>query len=215
MKENSKQNIYSKITGLVDISGKKLLEVGCGEGKVTSMLAGTAGKVTAVDPDKPSIEKAREAYSGIDFRIGSGEGLQFDDSSFDLVVFTLSLHHQNSMKALEEARRVVKAGGSIVIVEPVVGGELEVACSFFDNEDREKKLAQEAVNNCGMQLKAHELFYSDWEFSDVSEFYDYFFEYYRMPFSEKTIKEIEKNFSHKINDVPFSLKDHKRIQVLR
>jgi len=48
----------------------------------------------------------------------------FPDGHFDLVVFTLSLHHQQSSLALGEAVRVLRKGGRVVIVEPKNGGEV-------------------------------------------------------------------------------------------
>ena len=90
----------------------------------------------AIDPDKLMIEEAKARCVGVEFYVGSGESLDFSDNIFDVIIFTLSLHHQNSEQALKEAKRVLKKGGLILVIEPVVEGELEKLFSLVVNEDQ-------------------------------------------------------------------------------
>ena len=99
----------SKIDAFVNLKGKQVLEVGCGDGRLSAFLAREAENLIAVDPDETRIEAARQAVKGVVFHIGSGESLEFPEDSFDLVFFGFSLHHhQDGFAALSEARRVLR-----------------------------------------------------------------------------------------------------------
>ena len=74
---------------------KKVLEVGCGDGRLTLRLAGMGAQVTAIDPDGGLVTKARRhlparlAYR-VRYRVGRAENLKFPSQSFDLVIFSWS-----------------------------------------------------------------------------------------------------------------------------
>lgn len=81
---------------LVSLTGKRVLEVGCGSGRLTWSLAERARSVVAIDPDRLEIAKARRAMSRrlknrVRFEVGQGESLPFPDEEFDAVVFSWSL----------------------------------------------------------------------------------------------------------------------------
>lgn len=59
-----------KIEEFVRLNGKTLLEVGCGDGRLTGLLAEKAGAITAIDPDHKRIEAARKNIKGIKFWVG-------------------------------------------------------------------------------------------------------------------------------------------------
>ncbi len=75
------------------------------------------------------------------------------DSLFDLVLFTLSLHHQNSSAALKEAYRVLKNNGKLIIVEPLVKGELQQFFHLFDDETLEIQNAYRSLMDSAFTLK--------------------------------------------------------------
>jgi ubiquinone/menaquinone biosynthesis C-methylase UbiE len=92
-----------------------VLDVGCGDGDVARLLLERAREVVAVDiqPSVVWIERP-----GLSFRVADAERLPFEDASFDVVHSKDSLHHMTSPeRALREYRRVLKAGGTAVIVE--------------------------------------------------------------------------------------------------
>ncbi len=97
-----------------------------------------------LDPEK--VKEARETISGVDFRIGSGENLEFADGCFDLVIFTFSLHHQNSETAIGEGARVLRKGGRMLIIEPVNDGEIERLFGLLRDETNEIVQAQKAID---------------------------------------------------------------------
>ena len=168
--------ILKKIDLYIDLTGKKILEVGCGEGNISILIASKAREYIAIDPDRQSIAKAKSNKSDVDFRIGNGESLEFEDSSFHTVLFTLSLHHQNSQKALQEARRVLVEDGHLVILEPVVDSEVTQFFSLFNDETNRLMGALKAIDNCQFKLENKETFSTFMEFSHLEELCDFHFD---------------------------------------
>jgi len=111
-----------KIEEFIQLNGKVLLEVGCGNGQLTALLVDKAAAITAIDSCGSCIETARKRVNRVKFQVGSGEKLEFADGCFDIVLFSYSLHHQDCIKALAEAKRVVRQDGRILIIDPVNAG---------------------------------------------------------------------------------------------
>lgn len=81
---------------LADFRGTRILEMGCGEGRLTEGLAREADRVLAFDPDAEAVESARtglapELSDRVEFRVASAEQLEIAPGSFDLVVFSWAL----------------------------------------------------------------------------------------------------------------------------
>jgi 2-polyprenyl-3-methyl-5-hydroxy-6-metoxy-1,4-benzoquinol methylase len=84
------------IERFVRLRGKRILEVGCGDGRLTAQLAPLASDVLAFDPDRASVEEAAwQAEAGgirnVDFVIGSVEHLPERGRPFDVALFGWSL----------------------------------------------------------------------------------------------------------------------------
>ena len=84
------------IERFVSLAGKRVLEIGCGDGRLTLQYAPIASSVMAIDPDRPSIEEAadQQAASGVrnvDFHVGSIERLAERGPAFDVALFSWSL----------------------------------------------------------------------------------------------------------------------------
>jgi ubiquinone/menaquinone biosynthesis C-methylase UbiE len=214
MKENSKNRIFEKILEHTILKNKKVLEIGCGVGRISSFLSTETKHLIAIDPDEIAIKHAKARVSGVDFRVGSGEKLDFHDNYFDLVIFTLSLHHQNSEKALSEAARVLRTGGSILTIEPVTSGEVEIIFSFLQNENKETEFAQNSVINSGLLVDRSEVFTANWVFENKEDLFSSVFEYYNMPFSDNTAQEIARYLERKLNCIPLICEDKMIIQSL-
>lgn len=109
---------------LVSFRGKDVLEVGCGNGRLTFQYAPIAKRVVAIDPSAKAISEARrntpkELASRISFRVGRGEGLAFPDEAFDLAFFSWSLCCTDvpvQGRALMEAWRVLRRNGILLNV---------------------------------------------------------------------------------------------------
>ena len=106
-------------------AGARVLEVGCGPGRLSIRLARQHGlEVTGLDLDPAMIGRARAnaAHPGNggdrwpSFLIGDVAALAFPDGSFDLVVSTLSMHHWADPAAgLAEIGRVLRPGGRALV----------------------------------------------------------------------------------------------------
>jgi len=94
---------------------ESLLDVGCGDGRVSRVLRERVAEVQAVDVD---VSTMWNDGPGLTFRVADGERLPFTDASFDLVHAKDSLHHmEDPARAIVEFRRVLKPGGVALVVE--------------------------------------------------------------------------------------------------
>ena len=76
--------------------GKRVLEIGCGDGRLTLRLARLGADVHAIDPNSESIRAARgklptRLASQIRYSVGDAKKLKHRSGSFDIVVFAWSL----------------------------------------------------------------------------------------------------------------------------
>jgi len=81
---------------LGDFRHQRVLELGCGDGRLTIGIASDAAGVLAFDPDGGLIDKARRTLPGdladrIDYRVASGKQIEIAPGSFDLALFSWSL----------------------------------------------------------------------------------------------------------------------------
>src|SRR5271165_5842341 len=101
----------------------RVLDVGCGTGAVTRVLAEWpgVGQVVGVDPSPVFLEKARALAAGranLVFEQADGRNLPFEAGSFDLTLFHTTLCHVPSPeRALAEAFRVLRAGGWLAVFD--------------------------------------------------------------------------------------------------
>jgi ubiquinone biosynthesis O-methyltransferase len=104
------------------VAGKKLLDVGCGDGAMAFELARQGATVTALDADPSMIAAARLRAENEATRIqlveGTAESLPFDDATFDVVVaVTVLCFVQDAERAVTEIARVLKPDGRLVVGE--------------------------------------------------------------------------------------------------
>jgi len=110
---------------LGDISGSKVLDLGCGSGQSSVILAKKGASVNACDISKTAIEiaikraKINSVEDKIKFEVGSIEKMRFDSNSFDVVFGVGLLHHVNIAVASPEIYRVLKDGGHAVFLDPI------------------------------------------------------------------------------------------------
>ena len=117
----------AQLVDQVDLrEGMDVLDLGCGTGTLTLMLAlNTPGAhIVGVDADPDALERARtkakEAGATLELIEARAGSLPFDDASFDRVVSSLVFHHlthDGKCAALAEARRVLRAGGELHIAD--------------------------------------------------------------------------------------------------
>ena len=173
MEDDTKNIALEMIEKFVSLQDHKVLEIGCGEGRMSKLLAPKSRKYIAIDPDEQSIEKAKSEIPDVDFRIGSGEALEFEDGSFPIILFTLSLHHQESCLALKEAHRVLSANGQLIILEPLPNGELTQIFNLFDDETERILNTLNIIENSDFKIERKETFFTVMSFNDLDELCNY------------------------------------------
>jgi ubiquinone/menaquinone biosynthesis C-methylase UbiE len=81
---------------LASFAGASVLEVGCGDGRLTMGLAEKATSVFAFDPDAEAVAAAKartplETAERVTFRVGSAREIEIPRTEFEIVVFSWSL----------------------------------------------------------------------------------------------------------------------------
>jgi ubiquinone/menaquinone biosynthesis C-methylase UbiE len=103
----------------------KVLDLGCGGGHVSFAMAPHAAAVVAYDLSDDMLgvvatEAARRGLTQLHTQAGRAEALPFDDAAFDIVATRFSAHDWYDVRTgLAEARRVLKPGGKLVVVDIV------------------------------------------------------------------------------------------------
>jgi SAM-dependent methyltransferase len=98
-----------------------VLEIGCGTGRMFRHYASDV-RVDAIDVDEAFVGRARSrAPSNVNVALSDAQALPCPDASFDAVVACLVLCSiPDPARALSEARRVLRSGGELRLVEHVV-----------------------------------------------------------------------------------------------
>jgi 2-polyprenyl-3-methyl-5-hydroxy-6-metoxy-1,4-benzoquinol methylase len=81
---------------LGDFRDRRVLELGCGDGRLTVGIARDAAGVLAFDPEAEAVGRAKrslpaELAGRVAYRVASGKEIELEPLSFDLVVFSWSL----------------------------------------------------------------------------------------------------------------------------
>lgn len=106
------------LDALGDVAGRRVLDIGCGEGRFCRLLAGLGADVTGVDLTEGLIEKALQLASGGEtYLVGNAEELaDIDDESFDIAVSYIVLVDLDDYRAsITASRRVLKPGGRFIV----------------------------------------------------------------------------------------------------
>jgi SAM-dependent methyltransferase len=102
----------------------RVLDVGCGAGSVAKAVKSERPEleVFGCDLSRSALAAASVEPGGVEFRLGTAEGLPFGDGEFDFVwIFDVLEHVESPEKVLAEVARVLKRGGRFHIVLPLEG----------------------------------------------------------------------------------------------
>jgi ubiquinone/menaquinone biosynthesis C-methylase UbiE len=117
------------------VPGMSVLDVGCGPGGLTSVIASTVGaeNVGAIDPAPQFAEACRERHPGADVRVGLAEQLPWADSSFDAALASLVVAFMDDPdKGIAEMARVTTAGGRVAAcMWDIPGGGMTMLSTFW------------------------------------------------------------------------------------
>lgn len=104
------------------VGGRRVLDMGCGTGYGTAILARAAANVVGIDLGDDAIAEARRRYgsaANLEYLQGDCYALPFDDGEFDVVVANEIIEHVTDHDAfVSEARRVLKADGLFLVSTP-------------------------------------------------------------------------------------------------
>jgi ubiquinone/menaquinone biosynthesis C-methylase UbiE len=164
-----------------DLNGKDVLEIGCGKGRITRDLAKHACHVVATDPDEVSVGVAQASISfrNIDFMVAVEGMPDLTDSRFDVVMYTLSLHHVPAAEmadSLNKAADLLKSDGVIIVLEPGDKGSFTHAKEQYGagsgDEGPAKAAAIKAMNSLsGWDMGETHHFYTQFQFDSYDDFF--------------------------------------------
>jgi ubiquinone biosynthesis O-methyltransferase len=105
-----------------DLRGKRLLDLGCGDGTYSIAASQSGADVTGVDISEAMLESARlralTSGASIEWCRASAESLPYDSETFDIVLaVTILCFLREPLQVMREVRRVLRPGGSFVIGE--------------------------------------------------------------------------------------------------
>jgi ubiquinone/menaquinone biosynthesis C-methylase UbiE len=104
------------------VAGRDVLDVDCGEGYGSALLARNARRVTGADIAQTAIDHARARYASIgnvEFRQANCTALPFPNACFDTVASFETIDHVTAQEAfLDEGRRVLRPAGLVVLSSP-------------------------------------------------------------------------------------------------
>ena len=123
----------------LSLGGRRVIDVGCGDGVWTRFMAAQGAVVTGVECSPRQLAKARAAapVPGATIVEGVAEALPAGDGSADIVTFMNSLHHVPVAvheRAMAEAARTLMPGGWLYAAEPVAEGTHFEAVRPIDDE---------------------------------------------------------------------------------
>jgi SAM-dependent methyltransferase len=101
-----------------DLRGRRVLDCGCGTGRLARALAESAGaRVSGIDPEPEMLRVARSNVpETVDLQAGRAEELPFPDASFERAVLWLVCHLVDRRAAFRELARVLAGDGRLVVV---------------------------------------------------------------------------------------------------
>lgn len=121
----------------VPAQARRVLEVGCGLGRLAVRLAGAGREVTGVDLSPEMIARATVAgqgQPGLSFRCGDFFALDLPAAGFDCVLSVATLHHMDAKAAIARMVDLLAPGGRLVLhdlrLDDGIGDRARAACAL-------------------------------------------------------------------------------------
>lgn len=135
------QRRLDKVVKIVALKDKKILDMGCGEGVWLDKFKEftKSENIFGFDIDNESVEKFLMLESKDtnqipkqNLKVCESENLEFDSNQFDIILSNEVLEHvKDDLKTLQEANRVLKTGGKVIIFTPNSGWPFETHGMFL------------------------------------------------------------------------------------
>lgn len=138
------------IDSLLDVSGKFIVDAGCGDGELCRHLAGRGARVLGVEPHpEQAAQNAKAAVvANVGFVQAGAASIPVETNSVDGLIFHKSLHHMHAPdyeKIFNEAARVLNTNGFFCIIEPIANGSYQHVMELFHDETAVRLAAYNAM----------------------------------------------------------------------
>lgn len=185
------------------IRNKKFLDLGCGTGRHSFVLAEGGAKVEAIDINKSFIGYCTsQAHKGIRFRVGDAKKLPYKNKSFDVVLAswllsTVRKYPEDMHSILAESKRVLKDDGIIITIDGDSGSEYGGVLKKFLKPgyltaiDYMKELRNAFVLNFG-NIQSHKNYKIPYVFPNMDiakEIFDFELQSLRKSYPERILKQ--------------------------
>lgn len=166
------------LNSLSRINGARVLDLGCGTGRLSYRLAEIADYVVGLDNDLLSLDVCEKKKnltgktSRCKFIYGDMQTFQFSET-FDSVIFSWSLYQASDMnRAVKNAAKALNDKGTLIVIQPFGGDQEEI----FDVEYKKihrtyTEILEEQTNLCKLcflDVNVHD-FISSFVFKDINE----------------------------------------------
>jgi len=158
------------------------VDLGTGAGFTAFAMAQVSEHVVASDITRPMLQQAERiggerGLGNLGICQNAAESLPFSDASLDLVTSRVAAHHFRDFEAaLNEAQRVLKTGGSLVMADSVSPeddavcdwmNDIELRRDFSHVENRKVSVIQQMLAERGLEITGHEttrvyLMFNEW-----------------------------------------------------
>jgi SAM-dependent methyltransferase len=128
-------------------AGARAVDVGCGPGGLTAVLAERLGaaNVAAADPSEPFVQACRARNPGVEAVVAAAEALPFDDAAFGVTLSQLVVNFMKDARAgVREMARVTAPGGTVASCVWDYSGEMTLLATYW-------KAAREVTGERGAQ----------------------------------------------------------------
>lgn len=114
-------DLSNRVHGYTQAAGKRVLDIGCGNGYVLAQYARHGAEAHGIDLTDTALSLSRRRFqlAGLvgDFQRTDGDTIPFPDASFDVVCSMGVLHHiEDPRPMLDEMHRVLRPGGEIIVM---------------------------------------------------------------------------------------------------
>jgi 2-polyprenyl-3-methyl-5-hydroxy-6-metoxy-1,4-benzoquinol methylase len=155
-------DVLPQFLELVPSSSASVLDVGCGEGRLTRRLRARGHQVAGVDVAARLIELARESDPDGHYRIAAAEELPFEEGEFEVVVaFNVLMNVDDPGAAIRESARVLRPGGHLClsIVHPLASAgawqeDVFVVGDYLQEKPHEERVGELVFANVHRPLEA-------------------------------------------------------------